>query len=623
MNKFEASISLCIITFFASVQYAFLAGVPSSVSQFAYLTLTNAAGFFIVLLFFFGELFRLDKKQIFQSFILSLEQVAFNVLLILGTGKTGATVTACVLSAYFVFIPPLALLLFREKPDFRTFPGIAIVLVGLFFMMNCEASALLDEGILYLVLADVVIALTILTMAHYSTTSNPSIIAMGQLFFSLLISAACWIVEILFFGKSFTLPTEPSFWICALYVSFFIRGLYGIVQLYAMRYVSALSTSLIFSTEIIMTMLISPVLAFLFGTEKEDITSLRAIGACIMVAGVLLADSAIYSVLLNGLKKLVHARPKKKNFSFVSILSLISGLKKWGNLIIIIMVLYAVLDLIVQKMNFLQYESVIGLKNFLPVSAGLLWGVWGAIGTSLGCILSALILKTSLTYVCAECFCNLFIGVGIWIIWHRFVKSHYVGFNHKRHFVLYILSLAFLSLLSAYIVSFFLGQKEIMHIFASYTSMGIFVSLPIIILFSSLLHVQTVIPSKYKLMPDVNCSITSDSQSFIACNEQIEETAALKKIAISRVFELQNCIEELTIRVLKALPDTNMNVTIVYGSAISIRIVYDGNPYNPFKLGENEDELDIAGLKLLRHRALRASVFTNKKRQETQIHIVM
>ena len=66
-----------------------------------------------------------------------------------------------------------------------------------------------------------------------------------------------------------------------------------------------------------------------------------------------------------------------------------------------------------------------------------------------------------------------------------------------------------------------------------------------------------------------------------------------------------------------------MNVTIVYGSAISIRIVYGGNPYNPFKLGENEDELDIAGLKLLRHRALRASVFTNKKRQETQIHIVM
>lgn len=622
MNKFEAVISLCIITFFASIQYAFLGGVPSSVSQFGYLTITNGAGFIIVLLFFFGELFRLDKKQIFQSFILSLEQVAFNVFLILGAGKTGATVTSCLLSAYFVFIPPLALLLFREKPDFKSFPGIAIVLTGLFFMMNCEASALLSQGVLYLVLADIVIALTILTISRYSATSNPSIIAMGQLFFSLIISASCWIVEVLFFGKSFALSIEPSFWICVLYVSLFIRGLYSIVQLYAMRYVSPLSSSLIFSTEIIMTMLMSPVLAFIFGTEKEIITPMKAIGAGIMVAGVLLADNSVYTAIIKGFKKLTQTKSEKKSITEL-IKYLASESKKWWPIVISIAVIYAGLDLIVQKMNFLQYTSLIGLKNFLPVTSGLLWGFWGAAGCCLGCLFSSFIMNTPSNIVLAECFCNLFIGVGLWLIWHSTVKTHYIGFNKKRHFGIFILSLFSLSIISSYLISIFASESDFLPVFISFTTMGLFVALPLIILFGSLLHVQTAIPSKYQFNPDVKGSITSDSHTLAVFNEQIEEGASLKNIGIKRMFEVQSCIEEICIRILNELPETAINISIVFGNAISVRISYKGKPYNPFHMKASDDALSMTGLKILRHRALRASVLTSKKRNETRIHIVI
>ena len=142
MNKLESTISLFIITFFCSIQYAFLAGVPDSVSQFAYLTITNVIGFVIMLFFFFGELSRIDKNQVLQSFILSIELVAFNVFLVLGSSRVGATVCSCLLSAYFVFVPFLALILFREKPDWRAFPGIIVVLLGLFFMMD-------DNGALF------------------------------------------------------------------------------------------------------------------------------------------------------------------------------------------------------------------------------------------------------------------------------------------------------------------------------------------------------------------------------------------------------------------------------------------------------------------------------------------
>ena len=72
MNKLEANVSLLIITFFAAIQYAFLAGVPDSVSHFAFLCITNLIGLLLTLMLFFGELFRIDARQVRQSLVLSL-----------------------------------------------------------------------------------------------------------------------------------------------------------------------------------------------------------------------------------------------------------------------------------------------------------------------------------------------------------------------------------------------------------------------------------------------------------------------------------------------------------------------------------------------------------------------
>jgi hypothetical protein len=115
MNKLEANISLIIITFFAAIQYAFLSGVPDTVSHFSFLCITNLIGLAITLALFFSELFRVDKKQIVQSLTMSCLLFGFNIFLLLGTSGVGATVSACVLSAYFIFIPLFAFLLYRQN----------------------------------------------------------------------------------------------------------------------------------------------------------------------------------------------------------------------------------------------------------------------------------------------------------------------------------------------------------------------------------------------------------------------------------------------------------------------------------------------------------------------------
>lgn len=297
MNKLTANISLYFITFFAAVQYAFLTNIPDTVSSFGFLAVTNFIGFLITLCVFFRELSRLDRKQVHQAIVLSLELFGFNVFLLLGSRGMAPTIVACVLSSYFAFIVLLSFLLLHKAPDVNKIVAVVIVLIGVFFMMDADFMGLMNVNILYLIIADIFFALYLLTAERYATTSNPSILAMGQTLFNFLLTLLCLGGEAIFTGKAMSLPSEPAFWGSVFFISFFIRGLYGIVQIYAQRYVSPLNVSLIFATEIIMTMLASPLLAMIFGTEAEKITPLRVLGAVVMVCGILVADSSVTDAL--------------------------------------------------------------------------------------------------------------------------------------------------------------------------------------------------------------------------------------------------------------------------------------------------------------------------------------
>lgn len=293
MNRLTASFSLYAITFFAAIQYVFLANVPETVSTFAFLAITNLIGFLITFAVFFQELKRMDRKQVLQSFVLSLELVGFNLFLLFGSRGTSATVTACILSSYFVFVVIISRILFGEKPGGNKMFGIILVLFGVFLMMEANVRGMMNWNILFLLIADVFFAMFLLTTEKFASSSNPSILAMGQTFFNFLIAMGCWGVEMLVLRRGPSLPADPRFWGSVFFISFFIRGLYNVVQVYAQRYVSPLRVSLIFSTEIIMTMFISPVLARLFGSEADQITPFRVVGAVIMMIGILIADSAL------------------------------------------------------------------------------------------------------------------------------------------------------------------------------------------------------------------------------------------------------------------------------------------------------------------------------------------
>ncbi len=293
MNKLEANISLFAITFFAAIQYAFLTDVSTDVSQFLFLGLTNLVGFVISFLIFFGELFRLDKKQIFQSMILAVELVGFNFFLLFGSSGVDSTVTVCVLSSYFIFIPLIMLLVFRKKIRINSWIGVVLVLIGLFLVLDAKLKNFININIIFLVLADLFFAVYVMTVEKFAIKSNPSILAMGQMFFAFVFSSILFVFEYIIKSPNIVITTQSSFWGSVIFIGIFIRGLYGIVQIYAQRYVSALNTSLIFSTEIIITLLTAPLIYLVFGIEYQPITVVKILGSIVMIIGILVADSGV------------------------------------------------------------------------------------------------------------------------------------------------------------------------------------------------------------------------------------------------------------------------------------------------------------------------------------------
>ena len=161
----------------------------------------------MILAFFFGELFRFDSKQIIQSSILSGELTGFNIFMLMGVQNVAPVVSASVLSSYFIFVLIFEAFLYRRFPQKVHIASVFLVLLGLFFMMDGDLMSLLDRNIFYLLIAEIFLAVYVMTVGSYASSSNPAILAMGQMFFCFAFSLILWTGEILL--KS----SQPARWL--------------------------------------------------------------------------------------------------------------------------------------------------------------------------------------------------------------------------------------------------------------------------------------------------------------------------------------------------------------------------------------------------------------------------
>ena len=311
MNKLEARSLLVLITFFASIQYVFIGAAGDDYSPFGFLCITNLIGLVMMLVLFASTLaadfYRITKKDIVHGIWLSLELTGFNTFTLIGVSGAGATISACVLSSYFVFIPVIAFIHKSEKPGRNIIIASLLAVIGLGLVGGFDVESFFDLHTLALLAADICFALYTFSVGKYTVDTGPTFLAMGQMVGCFVITLMLWIGEAVITGETMSLPDSPAFIVCVFYVGVFLKGVYTIAQVNSQRFISPIETSLIFSTEIVMTMAFSPLLGLFLDVPKEEITPLRAIGGLLVIIGILLADDNIFKKLTDfvGSKKRV------------------------------------------------------------------------------------------------------------------------------------------------------------------------------------------------------------------------------------------------------------------------------------------------------------------------------
>ncbi|MDO5573246.1 MAG: hypothetical protein Q4G60_04615 [bacterium] len=284
-------------------------------------------------------------------------------------------------------------------------------------------------------------------------------------------------------------------------------------------------------------------------------------------------------------------------------------------------VLYLLLDLPVRLTGFLDFGAYIGIKNLLPAVLGLFFGWYGAAGCVIGCTLTSLITDAAFSELLYENISIVVFGLGLWILWHAGAKSHRVHLKKFGDYMKYILLTALLSAVCGLLGDLMLGKGIFLSVFTAYFSMSLLVGIPTIILLSSVMCMIPILPPRCYMKPDVSGMVNSDPGTLDALNDMLDEYAAENHINRKSLYGIQNCIEEIMIRIHTFRPDTGVSITFYYDDSASLWFEYTCKKYNPFIMEKGEATDEMFGLLLIKHRALRVS--HQCRNDINRIHIVI
>lgn len=270
------------------------------------------------------------------------------------------------------------------------------------------------------------------------------------------------------------------------------------------------------------------------------------------------------------------------------------------------MLLYLLLDLLTRMMGFTQLGSYLGIKNFLPIVLGLLFGPYASVGMCAGILLLFPFAGASLPELLTEVSNVTIMSCCAWLLWYMH-DTRPVYLKTIRDYAKFFLIVLLLSPLTAMPSLCLIGLEGFFETALCYAIFSVFIGVPILILSTSILCVQPVFPKGKALEPDVACDIGQDFHNLCEVNDAIEAAGAAHGLPVKKLFLIENCVEETTTRIYGGCQNTVVNICLFVNDSVSLHISYAGERFNPLRRGKGETDMELLGLTLIRQTALRAS----------------
>lgn len=293
MTRKENNIVLFSITLCWASSYIFIKDLPSDLSSFAYLTLTTGIAGIILVAVFWKKLKQFDGKTLLRGVILALMMTGELLAEKGGLSYLPSSNASFIASLNILFVP-LLLLLIRVRPTRNHVAGIAVILFGLALTSGFSLSGFLNRGTVFMTAACLIMAVYTISASSFTKKSDPLLLGISQICFTAVIGFVLWFIQTptTFASLSYSREMLSSIFMLA----FFSKAYAYIMLMYSQRYTSAISVTIIASTEPVVTLTLALLIPNSFGqTESFQIQSL--LGALCIAFGAVIAGTNFLSTV--------------------------------------------------------------------------------------------------------------------------------------------------------------------------------------------------------------------------------------------------------------------------------------------------------------------------------------
>ena len=285
MNHLQANLCLLCVTFCWSSEVIIFSCIPDEVSPFATTCITFLAGGGLLLLAFFKRiresLSSNMKKIMVRCIILSVMNGAFNTMYQFGLKNFDVSTGAFTLSLTVVALP-IILLIQHSRIARRSWISSALVLAGICIALCKQLSIEQIPGLLIISAGCILRAFYIVKLNQYAKEHDPIVLTTLICLIGGIIYYFVWmgVQPSTFFGLAWSSITIASL---AIY-SYFVVALTITLNVCAQRYASATNATIIYSLEIVFTVIWGLILPASL-IDKVQITPFIIIGIICVVLG--------------------------------------------------------------------------------------------------------------------------------------------------------------------------------------------------------------------------------------------------------------------------------------------------------------------------------------------------
>lgn len=289
MSRTENTILMFSVILCWSTSYIFIKELPSSLPNFAYLTMNFGIAAILLTLIFFKKLRDITKPLFVKSCILGVLLTANLLFDKLGIDRLPPSMSS-VFAASSILIVPIIMIFLKKYPTKNNMIGAVILMMGILITNGFDHTGLFTPGAAFMFLSALVASIYTIVADQITKEEDPILLTMLQMWISALISFVVWFTEepMTFLTVDYNNEMLSSIFIC----SFFAKAYAYVALMYAQKYSDPIRITIISATEPVVTLVLAVLIPSIF---VEEFTVTAIVGAIVIMLGAVISGTDFLS----------------------------------------------------------------------------------------------------------------------------------------------------------------------------------------------------------------------------------------------------------------------------------------------------------------------------------------